>query len=208
MARMRPVARWRSWLATWASSSRTLIARSSPAASAPRWSSGRATWACGAMTCTGPWTPPWPRWGWPRRRAPTPTTWAPRAGSCWRWPRCSPCGRRCWCWTSRPPARTWPGCSGCATPCVRRVTPDAPSSPSATTWSSWPPSSSAWWSWAAAGSWPTARPAEVFAPSGWELLRSTYLEPPLAARVGDRLGLGSTPTEAALLSALDGSAAQ
>jgi energy-coupling factor transporter ATP-binding protein EcfA2 len=51
-------------------------------------------------------------------------------------------------------------------------------------------------------------PAEVFAPSGWELLRSTYLEPPLAARVGDRLGLGPTPAEAALLSALDGSAAQ
>jgi energy-coupling factor transport system ATP-binding protein len=51
-------------------------------------------------------------------------------------------------------------------------------------------------------------PAQVFAPSGWELLQSTYLEPPLAARVGDRLGLGSTPTQAALLSALDGSAAQ
>ncbi|HKO33846.1 MAG TPA: ABC transporter ATP-binding protein [Candidatus Limnocylindria bacterium] len=51
-------------------------------------------------------------------------------------------------------------------------------------------------------------PAEVFAPSGWELLRSTYLEPPLAARVGDRLGLGSTPSQAALLSALEGSAAQ
>jgi energy-coupling factor transport system ATP-binding protein len=51
-------------------------------------------------------------------------------------------------------------------------------------------------------------PAEVFARSGWELLQSTYLEAPLAARVGDRLGLGSTPTQAALLSALDGSAAQ
>ena len=51
-------------------------------------------------------------------------------------------------------------------------------------------------------------PAEVFAPSGWELLRSTYLEPPLAAQVGDRLGLGSTPSQAALLSALEGSAAQ
>ena len=37
---------------------------------------------------------------------------------------------------------------------------------------------------------------------------STYLEPPLAARVGDRLGLGSTPTQAALLSALAESAAQ
>ena len=51
-------------------------------------------------------------------------------------------------------------------------------------------------------------PAEVFAPSGWELLRSTFLEPPLAARVGERLGLGSTPTQAALLGALAGSAAQ
>ena len=51
-------------------------------------------------------------------------------------------------------------------------------------------------------------PAEVFAPSGWELLRSTYLEPPLAARVGERLGFGSTPTQAALLQALAASAAQ
>jgi energy-coupling factor transport system ATP-binding protein len=51
-------------------------------------------------------------------------------------------------------------------------------------------------------------PAEVFAPSGWELLRSTYLEPPLAARVGHRLGLGATPTQAALLAALAGTAAQ
>ncbi len=97
---------------------------------------------------------------------------------------------------------------------VRRViarahgTPGAPSSPSATTWSSWPPSSIGWWSWVAAGSWLDGTPAEVFAPSGWELLRSTYLEPPLAARVGDRLGLGSTPTQAALLAALAGTAAQ
>jgi energy-coupling factor transport system ATP-binding protein len=45
-------------------------------------------------------------------------------------------------------------------------------------------------------------PAEVFARSGWELLRSTFLEPPLAARAGDALGLGSTPTQAALLAAL------
>ena len=45
-------------------------------------------------------------------------------------------------------------------------------------------------------------PAEVFARSGWELLRSTFLEPPLAALVGDQLGLGSTPTQAALLAAL------
>ena len=51
-------------------------------------------------------------------------------------------------------------------------------------------------------------PAEVFAPSGWELLRSTYLEAPLAAQVGDRLGLGSTPTQPALLAALAGAAAQ
>jgi energy-coupling factor transport system ATP-binding protein len=50
------------------------------------------------------------------------------------------------------------------------------------------------------------RPAEVFAETAWPTLASTYLEPPLAARVGDRLGLGSTPTEAALVEALAGRA--
>jgi energy-coupling factor transport system ATP-binding protein len=47
-------------------------------------------------------------------------------------------------------------------------------------------------------------PAEVFAASAWDALHSTYLEPPLAARVGDRLGLGSTPTDASLIGALSG----
>lgn len=47
-------------------------------------------------------------------------------------------------------------------------------------------------------------PAEVFARSSWDALRSTYLEPPLAATVGERLGLGSTPTDAALIAALLG----
>ena len=45
-------------------------------------------------------------------------------------------------------------------------------------------------------------PAEVFAEAAWPVLASTYLEPPLAARVGARLGLGSTPTETALVEAL------
>lgn len=45
-------------------------------------------------------------------------------------------------------------------------------------------------------------PAEVFAEAAWPVLRSTYLEPPHAAVVGARLGLGSTPTESALLEAL------
>ncbi len=45
-------------------------------------------------------------------------------------------------------------------------------------------------------------PAEVFAESAWPTLASTYLEPPLAARVGARLGLGSTPTEAGLVDTL------
>ena len=45
-------------------------------------------------------------------------------------------------------------------------------------------------------------PAEVFAESAWPVLASTYLEPPYTARVGARLGLGSTPTEAALVEAL------
>jgi energy-coupling factor transport system ATP-binding protein len=45
-------------------------------------------------------------------------------------------------------------------------------------------------------------PTEVFGRASWETLQSTYIDPPLAAVVGDRLGLGSTPTDAALISAL------
>jgi energy-coupling factor transport system ATP-binding protein len=45
-------------------------------------------------------------------------------------------------------------------------------------------------------------PAEAFAAEAWEALRSTYLEPPLASVVGHRLGLGATPTDAALVEAL------
>ncbi|HEX5451545.1 MAG TPA: ABC transporter ATP-binding protein, partial [Candidatus Limnocylindrales bacterium] len=36
-------------------------------------------------------------------------------------------------------------------------------------------------------------PTEVFAEPDWPTLASTYLEPPLAARAGARLGLGPTP---------------
>jgi energy-coupling factor transport system ATP-binding protein len=42
-------------------------------------------------------------------------------------------------------------------------------------------------------------PEVVFAEEGWPVLRSTYLEPPLAARLGASLGLGSTPTDRSLL---------
>jgi energy-coupling factor transport system ATP-binding protein len=45
-------------------------------------------------------------------------------------------------------------------------------------------------------------PADVFAEANWPVFASTYLEPPLAARVGARLGLGSTPSEASLVEAL------
>jgi energy-coupling factor transport system ATP-binding protein len=45
-------------------------------------------------------------------------------------------------------------------------------------------------------------PAEVFARDRWEALRSTFVEPPLPALLGDRLGMGSTPTDEALVSAL------
>jgi energy-coupling factor transport system ATP-binding protein len=44
--------------------------------------------------------------------------------------------------------------------------------------------------------------ADVFAEPSWPELAATSLEPPLAARVGARLDLGSTPTEAALVEAL------
>lgn len=45
-------------------------------------------------------------------------------------------------------------------------------------------------------------PASVFAEPSWEALRSTYLEPPLPAVIGARLGLGATPTDATLLAGL------
>jgi energy-coupling factor transport system ATP-binding protein len=44
--------------------------------------------------------------------------------------------------------------------------------------------------------------AEVFAEPSWPILESTYLEPPLPARLGARIGLGSTPTDAAFVAAL------
>lgn len=45
-------------------------------------------------------------------------------------------------------------------------------------------------------------PAEVFGESTWPTLGTTYLEPPYAATVGARLGLGSTPTIGAVVEAL------
>jgi energy-coupling factor transport system ATP-binding protein len=45
-------------------------------------------------------------------------------------------------------------------------------------------------------------PDEVFAESSWPTLASTFLEPPLAARVGAQLGLGSTPAETSLIAEL------
>ena len=45
-------------------------------------------------------------------------------------------------------------------------------------------------------------PAMVFAESAWPTLASTYLEAPLSARVGARLGLGPTPTDETLLEAM------
>jgi energy-coupling factor transport system ATP-binding protein len=41
-------------------------------------------------------------------------------------------------------------------------------------------------------------PEEIFDEAAWPVLQATFLEPPLAAREGARLGLGSTPTESAL----------
>jgi energy-coupling factor transport system ATP-binding protein len=48
------------------------------------------------------------------------------------------------------------------------------------------------------------RPGEIFAGANRATLASTFLEPTLPALVGERLGLGSTPTEAALIAALGG----
>jgi energy-coupling factor transport system ATP-binding protein len=46
-------------------------------------------------------------------------------------------------------------------------------------------------------------PADVFAEGAWPTLASTYLRPTFAARVGAQLGLGSTPTDASVVSALE-----
>jgi energy-coupling factor transport system ATP-binding protein len=45
-------------------------------------------------------------------------------------------------------------------------------------------------------------PELVFGEPSWPTLLSTFLEPPLAALVGARLGFGATPTEAAVVAAL------
>jgi energy-coupling factor transport system ATP-binding protein len=45
-------------------------------------------------------------------------------------------------------------------------------------------------------------PAEAFAAPAWEALRSTGLEPPAAAVLGERLGVGPVATEADLVAAL------
>jgi len=45
-------------------------------------------------------------------------------------------------------------------------------------------------------------PEVVFGEAAWPELRAAYLEPPRAAVAGTRLGLGSTPTDAALVAAL------
>lgn len=45
-------------------------------------------------------------------------------------------------------------------------------------------------------------PDEVFAEAAWPTLASTFLEPPLAARVGVRMGLGPTPTDDRLVEAI------
>ena len=45
-------------------------------------------------------------------------------------------------------------------------------------------------------------PAEVFDEHAWPVLERSGLEPPVAARLGAAMGLGSTPTEATLVEAL------
>lgn len=45
-------------------------------------------------------------------------------------------------------------------------------------------------------------PDMVFAAPAWPALHATHLEPPLSGQLGDRLGVGSTPTDASLIAAL------
>jgi energy-coupling factor transport system ATP-binding protein len=45
-------------------------------------------------------------------------------------------------------------------------------------------------------------PEDVFTESSWPVLESTFVEAPVASRLGARLGLGSTPTAGAVVGAL------
>ena len=47
-------------------------------------------------------------------------------------------------------------------------------------------------------------PSVVFGAASWPTLASTFLEPPYPARVGERLMLGATPTDASVVAALAG----
>jgi energy-coupling factor transport system ATP-binding protein len=46
-------------------------------------------------------------------------------------------------------------------------------------------------------------PDAVFAETAWGALRAAYLEPPLPAVAGARLGLGATPTDGEFVAALE-----
>jgi len=49
---------------------------------------------------------------------------------------------------------------------------------------------------------------EVFGEHNWPTLESTFLEPPLPARLGAKLGLGSTPTATSFVEAMRGAGAR
>ena len=184
--------------------SRTRTARSSPGRSAPRSRSGRATSGCrGRGAATRPSSGAGGRRSRPTSDERTRTTSATRAGSCSRSPRSSRWTRRSWSSTSRRPART-----PAASQRVQRIVGDV----------------------AARGpdrhrdqprhavrrrrfervdrharrpDRPRRQARGVFAEANWPTLASTYLEPPLPARVGARSsGLGSTPTDALLIERL------
>ena len=162
----------------------------------------RATWGCAAPSSTVRSTTPWPRSAWTVRRRRTRMTSATPGASSWRSPRSWPWTRRSSCSTSPRPARTreaWPGSSG--------------SSPSLSEAGRTVIAISHDMRFVAEtfervvvmGSGRIlldGTPAEVFAEPAWPTLASTYLEPPFAARVGARLGIGSTPTEAGLVATL------
>ncbi len=185
------------------SRSRTRIARSSPAASGPRSRSGRGTWACGARRSTRPSPAPSAAVGLDERRGREPVRpRATRGGSCSRSRRSWRCGRRSSSSTSRRPARTPRG--------VGRVQAivAGPGGGGPDRDRDQPRHALRGRDVRAGRGHARGRivldgtPAEVFAEAAWPVLASTYLEAPLAARAGARLGLGSTPTEAALVQAL------
>ena len=204
MARRPTIARSRSWPGSSGSCSRTPTSSCSSARSVARSRSGRATWVSPAADVARA-RRRQPGRGRPVRRGgrPTRTTSTCRGASSWRWPGSWRWIRRCWSSTSPRPGRTATGSRASAGSSRRSARPGDRSWRSPMTWSSRPRISGGSSCCAPARSSPTGRRPRSSRPANRDLLASTGLTPPPAARIAARLGMDPPALDAAgLLAAL------